>query len=221
MAKVTILTILPFFKRITINHITRSVMTLNIIKIIAIGLIFSINVHAQFDTKDDVYIPSTPEEYEKFYQENIKKSRINGIYIPKDLEDAFAELDDKSPEEGLKKFTKAPEEVIAHKLHFGLGRWIYVYWNFREGSRYVEYLRNLGLVDPDQMIQFTIVSYHRYKNNKPLKIQEQIDALKKEMEAKLEKRRHREKKATKTITLEKRKLTLKEIEELKSQKVKD
>lgn len=135
---------------------------------------FCFNVVAQ----DDVVFPKGEDGYEALYQRNIKKTRINGVYIPANLEEAFKELDDLSPEEAKLKFTNAPEDIIATKLHFGLGRWISVYWNFVEGSRYVEYLRNLGLADHDHMIQFTIVSYHRYKNNKPLEIENQIEKYK-------------------------------------------
>ncbi|MEE9439251.1 MAG: DUF6794 domain-containing protein [Saprospiraceae bacterium] len=127
---------------------------------------------------DDVVIPSGKKEFEKLYLRNIKKTRINGVYIPKDLDDAFKELDALSPENAKLKFKNAAEDVIATKLHFGLGRWIKVYWNFTEGSRYVEYLRQMGLTDHDHMIQFTIVSYHRYKNNTPLEIEKRVEAYK-------------------------------------------
>jgi hypothetical protein len=141
-------------------------------------LLFSIILSASSFAQDDVSFPKGEEGYEAQYQRNIKKTRINGVYIPANLEEAFKELDDLSPEEAKVKFTNAPEDVIATKLHFGLGRWISVYWNFVEGSRYVEYLRQLGITDPDHMIQFTIVSYHRYKNNKPIDVEIQVEKYK-------------------------------------------
>lgn len=133
--------------------------------------ILSFSLNAQ-----DIVIPRGEKGYEAVYQRNIKKSRINGVYIPKDLDEAFLELDALSPEGAKAKFVNAPEEIIATKLHFGLGRWISVYWNFTEGSRYVEHLRQLGLTDHDHMIQFTIVSYHRHKNNRPLEIEDRVAA---------------------------------------------
>lgn len=141
-------------------------------------LILSIFISLSSFSQDEVVFPKGEKGYEAQYQRNIKKSRINGVYIPANLEEAFKELDDLSPEQSKAKFTNAPEEVIAKKLHFGLGRWISVYWNFIEGSRYVEYLRQLGITDPDHMIQFTIVSYHRYKNNKPLNVEAQVERYK-------------------------------------------
>lgn len=141
-------------------------------------LVLSISFCISISGQDDVRFPKGEKGYEAQYQRNIKKSRINGVYIPANLEEAFLELDDLSPEQSKAKFTNAPEDVIATKLHFGLGRWISVYWNFIEGSRYVEYLRQLGITDPDHMIQFTIVSYHRYKNNKPIDVEGQVEKYK-------------------------------------------
>ena len=148
--------------------------------IFIIGVFFSLNSFAQ----SEVVFPKGEKGYEATYKRNIKKSRINGVYIPANLDEAFAELDALSPDASKAKFTNAPEEVIASKLHFGLGRWIYVFWNFEEGSRYVEYLRNLGIVDPDHMIQFTIVSYHRHKNKKDIDIEGQVEMYKKITEEK-------------------------------------
>ena len=42
--------------------------------------------------------------------------------------------------------------------------------------------RHLGITDPDHMIQFTIVSYHRYKNGKDLEIDKQVAYYKSERE---------------------------------------
>ncbi|MDF1697026.1 MAG: hypothetical protein P1U56_14385 [Saprospiraceae bacterium] len=146
--------------------------------------IFWIAISSGVTAQNKNLFPKGEEGYEALYLRNIKKSRINGVYIPANLEEAFLELDDLSPEGAKAKFTNAPEDVIATKLHFGLGRWIFVYWNFIEGSRYVEYLRRLGLRDHDHMIQFTIVSYHRYKNNKPLDVEGQVAKYKKLIEEK-------------------------------------
>ena len=135
---------------------------------------------ATLSAQDEAPYPKGKKGYEETYKRNIKKSRIGGVYIPKDIHEAIQELDDLSPDAAKVKFTNAPEEVIATKLHFGLGRWISVFWNFEEGSRYVEYLRNLGITDPNHMIQFTIVSYHRYKNGRDLDIDKQVAHYKSE-----------------------------------------
>lgn len=110
--------------------------------------------------------------FNKQYQQNIKKERINGVYIPKDLEDAFIELERLSDMEAVMKFRNAPEEVVARKLHFGLGKWMVVNWNFYDGSRFSHYLRTMGISHPDDMAQFTIVSWHRHLNGRDLEMKE-------------------------------------------------
>lgn len=131
-------------------------------------------------SQDNVRFPKGEKGYEQTYQRNIKKSRINGVYIPKDLDEACAELTALSPEASLEKFKRAQEDFVAKKLHFGLGRWVYVYWNFVEGSRYVEYLRQLGLSDHDHMIQFTLISFHRCLNDRPQEIEKRVAYYKEE-----------------------------------------
>jgi len=137
-----------------------------------LAFVFGFGLEAQ----DESPFPKGKKGYEQVYKRNIKKSRINGVYIPADLDEAFSELDALSPPDAVAKFARAPEDVVASKLHFGLGTWIKVNWNFIEGSRYVEHLRGLGLTDHDHMVQFTIVSYHRFKNGKPLEVEAQVKA---------------------------------------------
>lgn len=102
------------------------------------------------------------KEADSIYQSNIKKSRLNGVYIPKDLEEAFGELNRMSPPESLEKIKSVSEETIAKKLHFGLGKWMSHNWNFEEGSRFSHYLKGLGLFHTDDMIDFMLISYHRH-----------------------------------------------------------
>ena len=112
-------------------------------------------------------------EYEKSYKENIKKDFINDVYIPISFEEAFEELKRLSDSEALAKFKNAEEEVVAKKLHFGLGRWMAVNWNFEEGSRISHRMKEHGVTFPDDMVQLMIVSFHRYLNGAPLFIEHQ------------------------------------------------
>jgi hypothetical protein len=112
-------------------------------------------------------------EYNKVYQERIQLSRIDGVYIPKDLEDAFKELDNLSDAEAVLKFKSAPEDLVASKLQGGLGRWMVINWGFFEGSRLSHHLKSLGVHHPDDMALLLLVSYHRHLNERPLKIEEQ------------------------------------------------
>ncbi len=127
---------------------------------------FGSNLLAQ--ENDEKTPPDTKAEIEKEYQRNIKKPVINGVYIPVDVEDAMKELEKLSPAQSLEKFKNAPENTVAEKLHFGLGRWMIYNWNFYYGSRLEYYLKKLGISHPDDMADFLIISFHRYLNKKPL-----------------------------------------------------
>ncbi len=116
--------------------------------------------------------PSNEKEYEKQYFSNIKKSRINGVYIPKDLDDAFKELKALSPPESLVKFKNAPEDLVAKKLHGGLGLWMIVNWNFYDGSRFSHWMKTKGISHPDDMAEFVIKSFHRHLNGLDLQVKE-------------------------------------------------
>ena len=105
------------------------------------------------------------------YHSNIKKSRINGVYIPKDLDEALRELDTLSPENGKLKLRLSDENSVAQKLHFGLGRWMAYNWNFDEGSRFSHFLTGLNLRYTEDMIDFMLRMYFRHLNGKPLDAQ--------------------------------------------------
>jgi hypothetical protein len=127
-------------------------------------------------------------ESDSIYKSNIKKSKLYGIYIPKDIDDAFLELDRLSPKESIEKIKVIDEITMAKKLHFGLGKWISHNWNLIEGSRYSHYLRGLGLTNADDMIDFTLISYHRYLNKRPQEIEIRVKEYRKKNELKKDKK---------------------------------
>lgn len=113
-------------------------------------------------------------EADSLYKANIVKTRINGVYIPKDLQEAFTELDRLSPPDALLKIKVEEETFIARKLHFGLGRWMAINWNFDDGSRFSHFLTKLGLLYRDEMIDFMLISYHRYLNQRPQEVETRV-----------------------------------------------
>lgn len=143
----------------------------------------------------------TEAEFEKNYQWRIKQERLDGIYIPKDLVNAFEELNRLIEPKGKATFMAATEEDVVHKLYFSLGRWIAQKWGFHEGSRLSHYFRTLGVTYPEDMSQLVIVSYHRYLHKKPLEIKAQIEAIK----AKRKKEHEERMKNSTVIELERRK----------------
>jgi len=147
--------------------------------------------------------PSTYEKFKIQYRKNIRKTRIAGVYIPKNLDDVFAQLKKRSEPDAINSFKSAPEDVIAKKLHFGLGRWMIVNWNFEEGSRISHYLQELGLRDNDDKAEFLIVSFHRHLNEIDLEVESRVKILTEKRKKEKEKRQTRELLETKPIPKEK------------------
>ena len=134
------------------------------------------------------------ESFNKQYEINIKKEFINDVYIPATIEEAFDELTRLANPDAIAKFRKADEKEIETKLHFGLGRWMMVNWNFEDGSRLSHVIKEMGVTFPDDMCQFLIVSFHRHLNNKPLELEARanmyFERRKKEHEKRLAQNSH-------------------------------
>ena len=116
-------------------------------------------------------------EYQAQYDKNIKLSKVNGVYIPRDLNDAFKRLSRLSPPESRNKFKDAEEDMVCKKLHFGLGKWMMVNWSFYAGSRFSHILKEKGILHPDDMAQFVLHTYHRFLNDLPLEEEAMVKKL--------------------------------------------
>ncbi len=145
--------------------------------------------------------PSDEKEFEKQYQERIKKDKLNGVYIPKNLDDALLQLDKIISPESQAKIRVIPEDSVCLALHQRLGQWIILNWGFYGGSRLSHYLRSAGVSFPDDMADFLILAYHHKLNAKPVSIKELAVYFKE----KRKKEREAELKQGKVISEEKRK----------------
>lgn len=121
----------------------------------------------------------TLEEYQKNYEWRIRQERLYDVYIPKNLDDAFAQLNKLIEEEDRAKFVTLTEEEAYEKLYFSFVRWITHNWGFYGGSRLSHYIKSLGITHPDDMARFVIVTYHRKLRNEPLNIKEIAESIKK------------------------------------------
>lgn len=97
------------------------------------------------------------------------------IYIPKDLNDCFDQID-KFWDDKTKDIAKnMPEDDFSASAHHGFGRWIRNNWELWKGSRLSLYFNNVLLIThPDDMSGIILDSYHRYLNGKELKLKEQV-----------------------------------------------
>ena len=112
------------------------------------------------------------EEFERQYQERIKKDILNGVYIPKNLDDVFVQLNKLISPESQAVIKAIPEDSVCILLHRRLGEWMIMNWGFYEGSRLSHYLRSAGITYPDDMADFLLLAYHRNLNGKPVNIKE-------------------------------------------------
>jgi hypothetical protein len=138
------------------------------------------------------YEPADNEaEFKASYEERIKKERLMGRYIPKDLNDAFAVINTMIEEKDREKFRQLNEQAALHKLYFSFHRWLIVNWGFEGGSRFSHYLKQMGLSHPEDMATFVVITYHRKLNNKELGVKDLVTSLKEERQKTFEKSRKR------------------------------
>jgi hypothetical protein len=125
------------------------------------------------------YEPADTESaYKAQYEERIKKERLFGRYIPKDLNDAFSQLDQLVEEKDRLTFRLLSEYDATHKLYFSFQRWIINNWGFDGGSRFSHYLKGIGLAHPEDMATFVTLTYHRKLNKRELDVKGLAEALK-------------------------------------------
>ncbi|MBN2693983.1 hypothetical protein JXR93_04900, partial [bacterium] len=102
----------------------------------------------------------------------ILTEKIDGIYIPKDINDCFKELD--------KILNKEEIELIKKdisNLHFGLGMSIRNSWKLWRGSRLSKYFNDLGVYHADYISGIILRNYQLYLLKKDLKFKEDIESL--------------------------------------------
>lgn len=133
------------------------------------------------------------EQYLKEYQINIKKTHLNDVYIPASVEEAMVELQQLSDPATLQKFAQAPIDDVAEKLHFGIGRWMMVNWQFYTGSRISHLMKEKGVLTPDSMAQYLIRYLHAYLNDTVPNEEELIKKVNERHEEEMKKRKEDDK----------------------------
>ncbi|MGV0757594.1 DUF6794 domain-containing protein [Empedobacter brevis] len=99
---------------------------------------------------------------------------IDGVYIPKNLEDCFSQINSFWNDSTKIQVKNWEEKEFAGKVHSGFGRWMRNNWRLWGGSRLSKYFNDLGVHHPDDMSGIILDSYHRYLNNKEIKLEEQV-----------------------------------------------
>ena len=87
---------------------------------------------------------------------------INGVYIPRDLEDCFHTLDSILSVKSIRTIKAFDSRDDMVELHFGLGMWLRNNWGLWGGSRLQVYLLDHGIKHPDDMSCVILKYYYDY-----------------------------------------------------------
>ena len=99
---------------------------------------------------------------------------LRGVYIPKDLEDCFTQINSFWSDSTKTKVKNWSEEEFSTNAHFGFGMWMRNNWQLWGSSRLSKYFNELEIYHPDDMSGIILGSYHRHLNDKEIKLEEQI-----------------------------------------------
>ncbi len=96
------------------------------------------------------------------YQRRLVADSIDGIYIPRNLEESFHVLDTMLPAKTVRVMRTLPEREAMSQFHFGLGMWLRNNWGFWGGSRLQQYFVQRGVEHPDNMSGILLEYYYDY-----------------------------------------------------------
>lgn len=85
------------------------------------------------------------------YQRRLVADSIDGVYIPRNIEDCFTSLDSILWPKDRKGIINETNRDAMSKYHFGLGMWLRNNWGLWAGSRLQTYMEAHGVYHPDNM----------------------------------------------------------------------
>lgn len=104
-----------------------------------------------------------------FYVAKQNKDTLNGVYIPKNIEDCLTQLNKLISTEDKKTFTKKDEKAAVESFYsLNPGLWIRNNWGLWGGSRLQKYFSDAGEKDPEGMSVIILTAFHRRLNDKPI-----------------------------------------------------
>ena len=96
------------------------------------------------------------------YQRRLVADSIDGVYIPRNLEESFHVLDTLLTAKDIQLIRSLPERDAMSAFHFGLGMWLRNNWGFWGGSRLQQYFVQRGVTHPDNMSGTLLEYYYDY-----------------------------------------------------------
>jgi len=108
-------------------------------------------------------------EQDEEYQKNIQSDSIDGVYIPKNIEECFLELNKILSKEEIKQFKELKSKDETFTYHFSIGMWIRNNWGLWGGSRIQLYMKDrldMFSSEPDDMSGMILEFYWEWLNGK-------------------------------------------------------
>lgn len=96
------------------------------------------------------------------YERRIVADTIDGVYIPRNIEDCFSQLDSILAFKNRRGIIAQPNRESMSKYHFGLGMWLRNNWGLWSGSRLERYFYARGVYHPDNMSGAILEYYYDY-----------------------------------------------------------
>ncbi len=96
------------------------------------------------------------------HERRIVADTIDGVYIPRDIEDCFSQLDSILAFKNRRGIIAQPNRESMSKYHFGLGMWLRNNWGLWSGSRLERYFYARGVYHPDNMSGAILEYYYDY-----------------------------------------------------------
>lgn len=100
------------------------------------------------------------------FERRLALETIDGVYIPKDLGEALAELDKRLPEVDKNEMRALPAREGMIRYHLGLGTWMRNHWGLWNGSRLQRYFTTRGVRHPESMSGVVLYHYHDWLNGR-------------------------------------------------------
>jgi hypothetical protein len=100
------------------------------------------------------------------YLAKLEEDSVNGIYIPKDLQDCFAQLDKMLSQKDKTIIKKLENKQETIEFHHSLGMTLRNSWGLWGGSRLQKYFLDKKINHPDDMSALILEYYYEWLNNK-------------------------------------------------------
>ncbi len=98
------------------------------------------------------------------YMKRTEQDSINGVYIPKNIQDCFTSLDSLLSQKDIDFIKSLPNKEETIQFHLGLGMWLRNNWGLWGGSRLQLYFFDKNVNQPDEMSSLILEYYYDWLN---------------------------------------------------------